>query len=136
MAGGANAVNMWYDRDIDARMGRTRLRPIPSALVKQKDYGRVGVPMGPNVWEERRTLRQMLRYTLLLVPTSVAPAFLGHLGPLYGAGALLLGVWLLHGVMRLRHAADIAPPAWVLYRNSLLYLALLSAMALDALLLP
>jgi protoheme IX farnesyltransferase len=30
MAGGANAVNMYIDRDIDDRMTRTRLRPIPS----------------------------------------------------------------------------------------------------------
>jgi protoheme IX farnesyltransferase len=30
MAGGANAVNMYFDRDIDDVMARTRLRPIPS----------------------------------------------------------------------------------------------------------
>src|SRR5437868_3406714 len=30
MAGGANAVNMYLDRDIDVRMARTKLRPIPS----------------------------------------------------------------------------------------------------------
>jgi protoheme IX farnesyltransferase len=30
MAGGANAVNMYLDRDIDDRMARTRRRPIPS----------------------------------------------------------------------------------------------------------
>jgi protoheme IX farnesyltransferase len=30
MAGGANAVNMYVDRDIDDRMVRTRRRPIPS----------------------------------------------------------------------------------------------------------
>jgi protoheme IX farnesyltransferase len=30
MAGGANAINMWFDRDIDTRMSRTRLRPIPA----------------------------------------------------------------------------------------------------------
>ena len=36
MAGGANAVNMYLDRDIDDRMARTRLRPIPS--------GRMGAP--------------------------------------------------------------------------------------------
>src|SRR5439155_7054328 len=30
MAGGANAVNMYLDRDIDTQMARTRLRPIPS----------------------------------------------------------------------------------------------------------
>jgi protoheme IX farnesyltransferase len=29
MAGGANAVNMYIDRDIDTEMSRTRLRPIP-----------------------------------------------------------------------------------------------------------
>ncbi|HEY5545548.1 MAG TPA: heme o synthase [Gemmatimonadaceae bacterium] len=29
MAGGANAVNMYIDQDIDDRMARTRLRPIP-----------------------------------------------------------------------------------------------------------
>jgi protoheme IX farnesyltransferase len=33
MAGGANAVNMWYDADIDDKMGRTKLRPIPSGRV-------------------------------------------------------------------------------------------------------
>jgi protoheme IX farnesyltransferase len=30
MAGGANAINMWFDRDIDDKMTRTRQRPIPS----------------------------------------------------------------------------------------------------------
>ncbi len=30
MAGGANAVNMYFDRDIDNTMARTKLRPIPS----------------------------------------------------------------------------------------------------------
>lgn len=33
MAGGANAINMWFDRDIDQFMARTRLRPVPSGRV-------------------------------------------------------------------------------------------------------
>jgi heme o synthase len=33
MAGGANAINMWFDRDIDDKMSRTRLRPIPSGRI-------------------------------------------------------------------------------------------------------
>lgn len=33
-AGGANAINMWFDRDIDAAMYRTRLRPIPAGRVR------------------------------------------------------------------------------------------------------
>jgi protoheme IX farnesyltransferase len=34
MAGGANAINMWFDRDIDTQMTRTRLRPIPSGRIR------------------------------------------------------------------------------------------------------
>jgi len=33
-AGGANAINMWYDRDIDPKMRRTAERAIPSGKVK------------------------------------------------------------------------------------------------------
>src|ERR671914_2763471 len=32
-AGGAGAVNHWYDRDIDAQMARTADRPVPSGRV-------------------------------------------------------------------------------------------------------
>lgn len=32
-AGGAGAINMWYDRDIDAIMRRTRSRPIPGGRI-------------------------------------------------------------------------------------------------------
>jgi protoheme IX farnesyltransferase len=33
-AGGAGAVNHWFDRDIDARMARTATRPIPAGRVR------------------------------------------------------------------------------------------------------
>ena len=33
-AGAAGAINMWYDRDIDARMTRTRDRPIPAGRIE------------------------------------------------------------------------------------------------------
>ena len=227
MAGGANAINMYIDRDIDGEMVRTSLRPIPSgrmspahvlvfgvtlgavsfalfamlvnllsavlalagllyyvfvytrwlkrtspqniviggaagafpplvgwaaatgevtltavylflivffwtpphfwalALVKQKDYGKVGVPMAPNVWGERETLRQMLIYTLILIPLTILPVGFGELGMVYGVCAAILGVWLLAGVLKLRSAKKLTQPAWSLYRSSLLYLALL-----------
>ena len=236
MAGGANAINMFMDRDIDAHMPRTRLRPIPSgrmsaghvlafgvvlgaaafavfalllnllsavlalagllfyvfvytrwlkrtspqniviggaagafpplvgwaaatgevsltavylflivffwtpphfwalALVKRKDYGRAGIPMAPNVWGERETMRQMLLYTLLLLPVTLAPVTYGGLGLVYGAAAVVLGGWFLLGVVRVMRAGNFTQPAWALYRNSLLYLALLfAAMAVDGL---
>src|SRR5262252_10108219 len=43
MAGGANAVNMYLDRDIDDRMSRTRLRPIPSGRMQPREVLFFGV---------------------------------------------------------------------------------------------
>ena len=234
MAGGANAVNMYMDRDIDDRMARTRLRPIPSgrmqaeavlafgilcattatfllaraanvltaglalggfytyvflytrwlkrsspqniviggaagafpplvgwaavtgrvdlmsiylflivfywtpphfwalALNKQRDYGRVGVPMAPLVWGERETMRNMLWYTLILIPLTLLPVAFGALGIPYFAMAAVLDAWLLVDVLRVMRATDFVKPAWALYKYSLLYLALLFvAMVLD-----
>lgn len=42
-AGGANAVNMWYDRDIDPLMDRTASRPIPSGRVRAEDARNYGI---------------------------------------------------------------------------------------------
>lgn len=36
-AGASGALNMWYDADIDAVMGRTAKRPIPSGAVRPRD---------------------------------------------------------------------------------------------------
>jgi heme o synthase len=35
-AGGAGAVNHWYDRDVDARMARTAGRPLPSGRISPR----------------------------------------------------------------------------------------------------
>jgi protoheme IX farnesyltransferase len=45
MAGGANAVNMYIDRDIDTRMARTRLRPIPSGRMGARAVLAFGVAL-------------------------------------------------------------------------------------------
>ena len=234
MAGGANAVNMYIDRDIDDRMVRTRLRPIPSgrmdpravlafgvalataatallaytvnlltaglalagfyfyvflytrwlkrrtpqniviggaagafpplvgwaavtgridlaavylfliifywtpphfwalALLKQRDYGRAGVPMAPLLWGERETMWQMLWYTVILVPLTLLPVAFGAFGVVYGISAAILGALLLVGIVRVMRAAQWTAPAWRVYKFSLLYLALLfAAMAVD-----
>jgi protoheme IX farnesyltransferase len=234
MAGGANAVNMYMDRDIDDVMARTRLRPIPSgrmlpivvlafgvalavfatwllghfvnvltaalalggfyfyvfiytrwlkrtspqniviggaagafpplvgwaavtgsidllalylflivfywtpphfwalALLKQKDYGKAGVPMAPLLWGERETMNQMLWYTLILLPLTILPVAFGVFGVFYLVSATVLGGLLLHGVLRIRRETIWTKAAWWTYKYSLLYLALLFvAMVVD-----
>jgi protoheme IX farnesyltransferase len=236
MAGGANAVNMYLDRDIDDRMTRTRLRPIPSgrmqprevlafgvllattatflfaqvanvltaalalagfyfyvfvytrwlkrstpqniviggaagafpplvgwaavtnqidllavylfliifywtpphfwalALLKQRDYDRAGVPMAPLVWGERETKRQMLWYTMILLPVTLLPYAFGGLGIVYLVSAAVLGAVFLRDVARVMRATEWTKAAWRLYKFSLLYLALLfAAMVVDRL---
>jgi heme o synthase len=46
MAGGANAINMWFDRDIDTRMARTRLRPIASGRLSPAAGLAFGISLG------------------------------------------------------------------------------------------
>lgn len=229
MAGGANAVNMYMDSDIDDRMARTRLRPIPSgrmhprqvlafgvllstaatwlfayaanmltaalalagfyfyvfvytrwlkrstpqniviggaagafpplvgwaavtnrvdllaiylflivfywtpphfwalALLKQRDYDRAHVPMAPLVWGEVETKRQMLWYTMVLLPLTLLPVAFGGLGVVYLVSAVVLGGRFLAEVVKVMRAVEWNAPAWRLYKYSLAYLALLFA---------
>ena len=234
MAGGANAVNMYLDRDIDTQMARTRLRPLPSgrmgpravlafgvalataatfllarftnvltallalggfyfyifvytrwlkrttpqniviggaagafpplvgwasmtgaidltavylfliifywtpphfwalALLKQRDYGRAGIPMAPLVWGERQTMLQMLWYNVILIALTLLPVTFGAFGVIYLIAALVLGGILLVGVLRILRSREWTRPAWQVYKFSLLYLALLFvAMVVD-----
>jgi heme o synthase len=201
-AGACGAINMWYDRDIDAVMRRTRLRPIPAgriepgaalgygitlavgsvivmglavnhvaagllalsigfyvfvytmwlkrrtpqniviggaagafppvigwaavtgsvdliplllfaiifiwtpphfwslALFANDDYRRAKVPMLPVVSGAKETRRQIVLYTLVLIPLSLAPWFLGFSGPVYAVAAGILGIGFLGSVWR------------------------------------
>lgn len=45
-AGGSAAVNMWYDRDIDAVMSRTARRPLPSGLIPSGRALTFGLSLG------------------------------------------------------------------------------------------
>jgi protoheme IX farnesyltransferase len=42
-AGASGALNMWYDADIDAKMRRTRGRPVPAGRVQGADAAGLGV---------------------------------------------------------------------------------------------
>jgi len=102
------------------------------ALLKQRDYGKAGIPMAPLVWGERETMRQMLWYALILLAITVLPVTFGAFGILYFVSAVLLGGLLILGIIRMMRAAEWTAPAWSVYKYSLLYLALLFvAMAAD-----
>ncbi len=45
-SGGSAAINMWYDRDIDAMMKRTSKRPIPAGLVEPRSAFWFGIVLG------------------------------------------------------------------------------------------
>src|ERR1700710_2213036 len=45
-AGGAGAVNHWYDRDIDAQMARTATRPIPAGRLAPRTALWFGITLG------------------------------------------------------------------------------------------
>ncbi len=223
-AGGSGAVNMWYDRDIDAVMTRTQRRPIPAgriaptaalefgavlivaavllmalatnwvaagllafaaafyvfvytmglkrrtpqniviggaagafppmigwaavtgdvslgaallftiiflwtpphfwalALYRSDDYAKAGVPMLPVVAGADETKKQMLLYTLVLLPVAVAPSLFGLAGWLYGVGAGLLGLGFVRHALRVqRDPTDSA--ARRMFRFSLIHLS-------------
>jgi protoheme IX farnesyltransferase len=62
------------------------------AWMYREDYARAGILMLPVVEPEGRiTKQQIVLWTLLLVPVSLAPAALGISGIVYFFGALLLG---------------------------------------------
>jgi protoheme IX farnesyltransferase len=44
-AGGAHAINMWFDRDIDAVMTRTRRRPLPAGRIAPWQALAVGIAL-------------------------------------------------------------------------------------------
>ena len=45
-AGASGALNMWYDADIDSRMRRTRMRPIPAGRLNRADALAFGIVLG------------------------------------------------------------------------------------------
>jgi heme o synthase len=66
------------------------------AWMYREDYARAGILMLPVVEPEGRlTKQQIVVWTLLLVPVSLAPAALGLSGAVYFAGALILGALFL-----------------------------------------
>ena len=72
------------------------------AWMYREDYARAGLQMLPRDDSDgRATVRQILGYSLALLPASLAPVFLGQAGKVYLVGALVLGFGFLHYGVRL-----------------------------------
>ena len=65
-AGGAHAINCWFDRDIDAAMGRTRSRPIPAGRIRPQSALAFGVVLGAASFALLAVAVNMLAATLAL----------------------------------------------------------------------
>ncbi|MGD0452939.1 MAG: heme o synthase [Solirubrobacteraceae bacterium] len=79
-AGGAGAVNHWFDRDIDARMTRTAKRPIPSGRISPRAALTFGCALA---------CLSLLELSLLVNPLAAALSFSGFLGYVF-----VYTVWL------------------------------------------
>jgi heme o synthase len=65
-AGGAGAVNHWYDRDVDARMARTATRPIPSGRISPRAGLTFGIVLATLSFAELSLTVNMLAACLAL----------------------------------------------------------------------
>jgi len=102
------------------------------AWLYREEYARAGFKMLPVLDPQgHRTGRQAVSHTLGLLPVSLCPFLFGLTGPVYLAGALLLGVtFLWFAIQFSRHLT--ASRARQLFYASILYLPLLLAvMVLD-----
>lgn len=110
------------------------------ALWANEDYRRAGVPMLPVVAGAKETRRQILLYTIVLVPLTLVPYLMGFSGLPYGITAGLLGLVFLERVFRVITDRQDAQgnsltgdvPAKAAFKYSVLYLfVLFGALAVD-----
>ncbi len=99
------------------------------SLYRCGDYARVGVPMMPVVAGGRETRKLILLYTVLLIPVTLAPFWLGVAGLAYASAAVLLGGIFLGLAVRLWITATDST-AKALFGYSILYLFVLFAVML------
>lgn len=105
------------------------------AMMIEKDYAKVGVPMLPVVAGREATARQIWLYTLLMLPMTLLLVYpLYVMGAFYAIVALALGsIFLVKAWELLKDPID-QQAARLLFKYSILHLMLLSAgMAIDSL---
>ena len=102
------------------------------AWMYRDDYARGGIRMLPVIDPDgQSTARRIVVCSLLLIPISLAPLFLGMTGALYAAAAIAAGLGVLYFGARLRRERTVAR-AHALLLATVFYLpALLGLMVLD-----
>ena len=103
------------------------------ALFRQGDYEAAGVPMLPVVSGIRETKRQMLLYTVALVPVTLLPVVIGISGAFYASAAAFLGFFFAHHMWQVWKDED-GTAARPMFFFSIIYLFLIfMAMLIDRL---
>jgi len=69
-SGGAAAINMWYDRDIDAIMERTQHRPLPDGLIPARNALAFGIVL---------QVLSLIVFLTFLNPLSALLSFIGYI---------------------------------------------------------
>ena len=95
------------------------------AFMFKKDYSRAGYQMLPVLETKgKRTNRQIIWHSLLLIPISVVPSYIGLLGSIYLWGSLTLGlIYFISGFPLIRNYS--LNNAKLLLKVSVFYLPLL-----------
>jgi heme o synthase len=98
------------------------------SLYRSDDYFRANIPMLPVVSGEAETRRQILLYSLVLMPIGMSPWLLGTAGLVYGGVAILGGATMVTLALQLFRAPQNAEPvARRLFGVSIVYLFVLFA---------
>ncbi|PCI34313.1 MAG: protoheme IX farnesyltransferase [Alphaproteobacteria bacterium] len=96
------------------------------SLFACKDYKAAGIPMLPVVSGEAETRKQILIYTLFMVPVTMLPWILGFAGPVYGITAAISGAIFTWMSISLARKKDIKTARQTFF-YSIFYLFLLFA---------
>ncbi len=98
------------------------------AWMYKEQYAKAGIKMLPVVEKDGKiTHRQIVIFTILLLPVSIAPFFVGVAGWIYLIGASLLGIWFLFESIKTARAKSVKQ-ARKLLLVSVLYLPVIFAL--------
>ncbi|HEX6976703.1 MAG TPA: heme o synthase, partial [Vicinamibacterales bacterium] len=137
VAAGTNALNQWWERDLDKKMKRTRMRPLPDGRLQPGESvmfaaltagaGLAILALGANLLAAAVALTTLLTYVAIYTPlkrlssfATVVGAIPGALPPVIGWAAaresLDQGAWVLFGIVFLWQLPHFLAIAWI-YRE-------------------